>query len=76
MLAQNGLVQLSSRYSVDETISRLQSAFAEKGLKFRGDRSQRRSGKSRTEDACDEGDRVWQSEGRNSADGSFSDSCD
>ena len=33
MLAQNGLIQLSSQYSVDETISRLQSAFAEKGLK-------------------------------------------
>ncbi len=34
MLAQNGLIQLSSQYSVDETISRLQSAFAAKGLKI------------------------------------------
>ena len=34
MLAQNGLIQLSSQYSVDETISRLQSAFVEKGLKI------------------------------------------
>ena len=33
MLSQNGLIQLSTQYSVDETISRLQSAFAEKGLK-------------------------------------------
>ncbi len=34
MLTQNGLIQLSSQYSVDETISRLQSAFTEKGLKI------------------------------------------
>ena len=32
MANQTGLVQVSSRYSVDETLQRLQSAFAEKGL--------------------------------------------
>ena len=32
MANENGLVQVASRYSVDETIKRLQSAFAEKGL--------------------------------------------
>ena len=29
---ENGLVQVASQYSVDETIRRLQGAFAEKGL--------------------------------------------
>ena len=29
---RNGLIRVSSRYSVDETVRRLQSAFAEKGL--------------------------------------------
>jgi uncharacterized protein (DUF302 family) len=29
---QNGLVQIASRYSVDETIKRLQAVFAAKGL--------------------------------------------
>jgi uncharacterized protein (DUF302 family) len=33
MPKENGLVQVSSRYSVDETVRRLQAAFAEKGLK-------------------------------------------
>ena len=32
MAKENGLVQVASHYSVDETIKRLQSAFAEKGL--------------------------------------------
>ena len=32
MARANGLIQVASRYSVDETIKRLQSAFAEKGL--------------------------------------------
>jgi uncharacterized protein (DUF302 family) len=32
MANQTGLVQVSSHYSVDETLQRLQSAFAEKGL--------------------------------------------
>ena len=32
MSQQNGLVQVPSRYSVDETAQRLQSAFAAKGL--------------------------------------------
>src|SRR5271170_3867956 len=32
MAQGNGLVQVSSRYSVDETVRRLQAAFAEKGL--------------------------------------------
>ena len=32
MANQTGLVQVPSRYSVDETLQRLQSAFAEKGL--------------------------------------------
>jgi uncharacterized protein (DUF302 family) len=29
----NGLIQVASRYSMDETMRRLQAAFAEKGLK-------------------------------------------
>jgi uncharacterized protein (DUF302 family) len=29
----NGLIQVKSQYSVDETVKRLESAFAEKGLK-------------------------------------------
>ena len=33
MTKDNGLVQLTSRHSVDETVQRLQAAFAEKGLK-------------------------------------------
>jgi len=33
MAKGNGLVQVASRYSVDETVRRLQAAFAEKGLK-------------------------------------------
>jgi uncharacterized protein (DUF302 family) len=33
MTKDNGLVQTTSRYSVDETVQRLQAAFAEKGLK-------------------------------------------
>ena len=32
MAKENGLVQVASRYSVDETVKRLQLAFAEKGL--------------------------------------------
>jgi uncharacterized protein (DUF302 family) len=32
MTNQNGLVQVASRYSVDETVKRLQAAFAAKGL--------------------------------------------
>ncbi len=32
MASQNGLVQIASRYSVDETMKRLQTAFAAKGL--------------------------------------------
>jgi uncharacterized protein (DUF302 family) len=32
MANQNGLLQVASRYSVDETIKRLQAAFAAKGL--------------------------------------------
>jgi uncharacterized protein (DUF302 family) len=31
---RNGLVQLSSRYSVDETMLRMEAAFAEKGLQI------------------------------------------
>src|ERR1700681_4844163 len=30
----NGLVQVASRYSVDESVRRLQAAFAEKGLQI------------------------------------------
>jgi len=33
MAQENGLVQVASRYSVDESVQRLQAAFAEKGLK-------------------------------------------
>lgn len=33
MSKENGLVQLPSRHSVDETLKRLQAIFAEKGLK-------------------------------------------
>jgi uncharacterized protein (DUF302 family) len=32
MAHENGLVQVASRYPVDETVRRLQAAFAEKGL--------------------------------------------
>ncbi len=32
MLTRNGLIQVSSRFSVQETVHRLQAAFAEKGL--------------------------------------------
>jgi uncharacterized protein (DUF302 family) len=32
MTTENGLVQVGSRYSVEETVRRLQSAFAEKGM--------------------------------------------
>ena len=34
MASQNGLVQVASRYSVDETVKRLQAAFASKGLQM------------------------------------------
>ena len=33
MSKENGLIQIPSRYSVDETLKRLQAVFAEKGLK-------------------------------------------
>jgi len=33
MAQENGLVQVASRYSVDESVQRLRAAFAEKGLK-------------------------------------------
>lgn len=36
MAKDNGLVQVPSRFSFDETVSRLQAAFAEKGLKVFG----------------------------------------
>ena len=32
LLTRNGLIQVSSRFSVQETVHRLQAAFAEKGL--------------------------------------------
>ncbi|HET7891644.1 MAG TPA: DUF302 domain-containing protein [Candidatus Sulfotelmatobacter sp.] len=32
MASENGLVQVASRYSVDESVKRLQAAFASKGL--------------------------------------------
>jgi len=34
MAQQNGLVQVSSPYSVEETVQRLQAAFAAKGMKI------------------------------------------
>ncbi len=34
MAKGNGLIQVASSYSVDETVKRLQAAFAEKGLKL------------------------------------------
>src|SRR5580692_10818235 len=34
MSQKNGLLQVPSRYSVDETVQRLQSAFAAKGMKL------------------------------------------
>ena len=33
MAAGNGLIQVASRYSVEETVRRLEAAFAEKGLR-------------------------------------------
>jgi uncharacterized protein (DUF302 family) len=33
MMQENGLVQVSSRYSVDETVGRLEAAFVEKGMR-------------------------------------------
>lgn len=33
MSKENGLIQIPSRYSVEETLKRLQAVFAEKGLK-------------------------------------------
>jgi len=33
MALGNGLIQVSSRYSVDETVRRLEAAFVEKGMK-------------------------------------------
>ena len=33
MSAQSGLAEVSSRYSVDETVRRLEAAFGEKGMK-------------------------------------------
>ncbi|HEV2467649.1 MAG TPA: DUF302 domain-containing protein [Candidatus Sulfotelmatobacter sp.] len=33
MTKENGLVQVASRYSVDETVRRLEAAFVEKGMK-------------------------------------------
>jgi uncharacterized protein (DUF302 family) len=33
LAVQNGLIQVASRYSVEETIRRLQAAFSEKGMK-------------------------------------------
>jgi uncharacterized protein (DUF302 family) len=32
LATENGLIQIASRFSVDETVRRLQAAFAEKGL--------------------------------------------
>ncbi len=32
MASENGLVQVASRYSVEETVRRLETAFAEKGM--------------------------------------------
>lgn len=34
MASENGLVQVGSKYSVDETMKRLQAAFASKGLQL------------------------------------------
>lgn len=34
MASSNGLIQVASRYSADETISRLKSAFTEKGMQI------------------------------------------
>lgn len=34
MTKENGLVQVASRYSVDETVRRLEAAFVEKGMKI------------------------------------------
>lgn len=33
MTKENGLVQIASRYSVDETVRKLEAAFVEKGMK-------------------------------------------
>jgi uncharacterized protein (DUF302 family) len=33
-MPSNGLIQIATRYSVDETVNRLQSLFAEKGMKI------------------------------------------
>jgi len=34
MASDNGLIQIASRYSVDETLGRLKAAFAEKGMQI------------------------------------------
>jgi len=34
MTKENGLVQIASRYSVDETVGKLEAAFVEKGMKI------------------------------------------
>ena len=34
MAQQNGLIQIASHYSVEETVSRLQAAFREKGMQI------------------------------------------
>lgn len=69
-MSGRGLVVVASSYSFDETVDRLQAAFREKAMQgLRGDRSQRRSGESRTQDAADEGGDLWKPKRRNAVDG-------
>ena len=67
----NGLLQVASPHTVDETVHRLKSVFsASVGCSvFALGRSQRRSGEGWNEDAADEVADLRQSEGRNAADG-------
>ena len=64
MGTEQGLVQVGSHYSVDETITRLTSAFGEKGLQvFAVIDHSGEAGESRPEDAADEGGHLWQPQG-------------
>jgi hypothetical protein len=70
MAQGNGLIQVGSRYPVEETVRRLSAAFTEKGLQvFAVIDHSGAAEKVGAEDAADEGGDFWESEGRDAADG-------
>ena len=71
MAHENGMVHVASRYSVDDTVNRLQAAFMEKGLQVFAviDHSGEAQKKVGLKMRLDEGRDLWEPKGWDTVDG-------